>query len=699
MARPPSQELVEGFEDIFQQHFSEEVEEFARQYPEESTSLQINWGDLEQIEPGLASDLITHPSHVMEAAEEALRLYNFPFDVSLGGATIRVTNLSNTTPISDLDSERLNQFVSITGTVDKAYSTESVLQRAVFVCQRCGVETEVPQSMVPGSDFQKPNKCMGCERQGPFKIDPERSEYVDEQRFELRESPVGDKVGQDIDSIIVVSQRDIAGEAEPGDQITVVGKPVPTQPGDYTSASISDKYIQANSIQEAASLAEIELSEEDKRRIVELSERDDVLTRVKDSIAPRIYGQETLKEALALQLFGGVTKRLPDGDRIRGDIHALVVGDTGSAKTKLLESIAEIAPKALQTNGKRTTSAGLTASATRTSNGTSAWELEAGPVVLADQGQLTIDDLDKMHESDRAALREPMEEQTVTSSKGDVNAVLSARTSITAAANPKHGRFDQYEPIGEQVDLSPGLISRFDLIFVEADEPDTETDAEIASHVLQANYVGELHTQAANSEGDSASGAEIDEAAEPVSREIELPLLRKYIAFARRSCYPVLTDAAKDEITEFYTDIRSRGEDEDAAPVPVTARKLEALVRLAEASARLRLSDTVTEKDAMRAVSLTREALRDLGVDPEVGNFDADVVETGATETERDKVLILIGVIDELEEEYDKGAPVEQVVKRCESQGLSPDETERLIEKKKERGEMYMPAADYLRTI
>jgi replicative DNA helicase Mcm len=690
MVHTTNQELVDKFEEFYRQYYSDEVAELARQYPRDSKSLHLDWRDLYQMDPDLADDLLNHPDQLIEAAEEALRLYDLPVDVSLGMAHVRVTNLSESTSFSELDSGSLNKLVSLTGTVDTAYSSESVPIRAVFVCQRCGAQTEVPQGT---GDLQEPTKCVSCERQSSFDLDTKRTEYVDRQLFELRESPIGDKVGQDIESIMVIIEDDIAGEVEPGDQLTVVGTVRPTESDEYTSASIADKRIEGSSIQNADILEEISVTEDDEDRISDLAASDDVFEQVVESIAPAIYGNRDIKEALALQLFGGVPKDLPNGSRIRGNIHILVVGDPGLAKTRLLQSASNIAPKALKTNGKRTTSAGLTTAATRTSEGTSAWELKAGPVVLADHGHLAIDDLDKMHEEDRAALHEPMEEQTVTASKGDANEVLDARTSITAAANPKYGTFDQYESIGGQVDLDPGLISRFDLIFARSDNPDAEEDAKLASHLLESSEAGERRTRSQHTGEESVANFSDD-----IEPRIEIDLLRKYIAYARQNCFPTLTDEAKETLEEFYVEVRSHGEEEDA-PVPVSIRQLEALVRLAEASARVRLSDEVTTEDANRATELVSGALGDLGIDPEAGDFDADVVETGTSKTRRERIESVVDIVENIENEFEDGAPIKEVVSHAEEQGLSADHVKNQIEQLRDQGELYEPNPDHLRSI
>ncbi len=209
-------------------------------------------------------------------------------------------------------------------------------------------------------------------------------------------------------------------------------------------------------------------------------------------------------------------------------------------------------------------------------------------------------------------MHEALEQQKISVSKAGINATLKSRCSLLGAANPKYGRFDQYEPISEQIDLEPALISRFDLIFTVTDTPDEEKDRNLAEHIITTNYAGELTTQREEMNQLEVSQGEIDEMTEQVDPEIDAELLRKYIAYAKQNCHPRMTEEARNAIRDFYVDLRSKGTDEDAA-VPVTARKLEALVRLSEASARVRLSDTVEQSDAERVIEIVRSCLQDVG--------------------------------------------------------------------------------------
>jgi len=286
---------------------------------------------------------------------------------------------------------------------------------------------------------------------------------------------------------------------------------------------------------------------------------------------------------------------------------------------------------------------------------------------------------------------------SISISKAGINATLKSRCSLLGAANPKYGRFDQYEPIGEQIDLEPALISRFDLIFTVTDDPDEEKDRELADYILKTNYAGELHTHRQNNATPNFSQEEVETVTDEVDPTIDPELLRKYIAHSKRNCFPTMTEEAKAKIRQFYVDLRSKGQDEDA-PVPVTARKIEALIRLAEASARVRLSDTVEERDAERVIDIVRSCLQDIGVDPETGELDADVVETGTSKSQRDRIQNIKGIIGDIESEYDEGAPIDVVLERAEEVGIEESKAEHEIEKLKQKGEVYEPRTDHLRT-
>ncbi|PHQ44783.1 XRE family transcriptional regulator [Halorubrum sp. C3] len=1350
MAQAGTQDLTERFIQFYRNYYREEIGQLAQRYPNEQRSLYVSYDDLFQFDRDLAEDFLNKPEQMREYAEEALRLYDLPADVSLGRAHVRIEDLPESVDIRGIrvHDDHIGKLVSIQGIVRKATDVRPKVTEAAFECQRCGTMTYIPQS---DGGFQEPHECQGCERQGPFRVNFDQSEFVDSQKLRIQESPEGLRGGETPQSIDVDIVDDITGKVSPGDHVTCVGvlHIEQVEQGNEKSA-IFDLYMDGVSIAiEDEEFEDMDITEADKRDIIELSERDDIYEAMVGSIAPAIYGYEEEKLAMILQLFSGVTKHLPDGSRIRGDLHMLLIGDPGTGKSQMISYVENIAPRSVYTSGKGSSAAGLTAAAVRDDFGDGQqWSLEAGALVLADKGIAAVDELDKMdcvtgdalvsladgrveridelareaaedgeveelsngrrvrdvdldvwsmdedgnlversvsavHEydapseltrvttetgesltatadhpffvlddgervereaaaldagdwvyvpreiptkaadggavaasgeagpaagsgegegidadgvdaavasvlgylsgdgnvyydreegvygvrftnaddellddferaareafdaeptrppserrddgvetvrvtgkehadavldagmnlgrydgkcfptpvssgsraakaafvraladseghvdesagnvriasasrdllrgtrnlllqfgvssqlqhrerdagrdvyyltvtdadslaafrryvgftaarkaealdrvvdaadgdrtvldvvpeidgtlgrcreslrlhqsecgldavayhdfesgsanvslhraerilatfedrreraaedadaldettawetlselreryhvsqseladgtalsqqqisrewgeseavrgtvtqrlrelltgvaetdlealrefvrgdvkwrrvesvetvppestehrgevlrqrladviggpvetveerardlvdrarvgetrgelsaaldaygvsqsavasrldvtqatvsrwlsgtvetdrlgdvreavseevdavkeelrsvlariddgerprvydltvegthnfvanglvvhnsSDRSAMHEGLEQQKISVSKAGINATLKARCSLLGAANPKYGRFDQYEPIGEQIDLEPALISRFDLIFTVTDSPDPEHDSRLAKHIIKTNYAGELNTQREELASSEFTSEQVAAVTEEVAPEIDSELLRKYIAHAKRSCFPTMTDEAKDLIEEFYVDLRSKGADEDA-PVPVTARKLEAMVRLSEASARVRLSDTVEREDADRATDIIESCLKDIGVDPETGQFDADVVETGTSKSQRDRIKNIKGLIADIEEEYEEGAPVDEVLDRAGEIGMDPGKAEQEIEKLRTKGEVYEPKQGHLRT-
>ncbi|SFS39677.1 minichromosome maintenance protein MCM [Halostagnicola kamekurae] len=699
MAQAGNSELVDAFEQFFRNYCDNEVKQLAQQYPNEQRSLFIDWQDLYRYDPDLADDYLNQPEQLQRYAEEALRLYDLPIDVSLGQAHVRIRNLPDTESpeIRDIRAQNMNKLVQVRGIVRKATDVRPKIEEAAFECQLCGTLNRIPQST---GDFQEPHECQGCERQGPFQVNFDQSEFVDAQKLRIQESPEGLRGGETPQALDIHVEDDITGEVTPGDHVSAVGVLRLEQQGNQQEKSpIFDFYMEGVSVDiDEEQFEDMDITEEDKKEIVRLSTEDGIYEKMVASIAPSIYGYEQEKLAMMLQLFSGVTKQLPDGSRIRGDLHMLLIGDPGTGKSQMLGYIRNIAPRSVYTSGKGSSSAGLTAAAVRDDFGDGQqWTLEAGALVLADQGIAAVDELDKMRSEDRSAMHEALEQQKISVSKAGINATLKSRCSLLGAANPKYGRFDQYEPIAEQIDLEPALISRFDLIFTVTDNPDEEKDRNLAEHILTTNYAGELTTQQEEMTSLEVSTDEIEEMTDQVDPEIDAELLRKYIAYAKQNCHPRMTEEARETIRDFYVDLRLKGTDEDA-PIPVTARKLEALVRLAEASARIRLSDTVEASDAERVVEIVRSTLQDIGVDPETGEFDADIVEAGTTKSQRDRIKNIKQLISDIEAEYDDGAPMDIVLERADEIGMDQSKAEHEIDKLKQKGEVYEPSTDNLRT-
>ncbi|HLC65047.1 MAG TPA: LAGLIDADG family homing endonuclease [Candidatus Nanoarchaeia archaeon] len=266
---------------------------------------------------------------------------------------------------------------------------------------------------------------------------------------------------------------------------------------------------------------------------------------------------------------------------------------------------------------------------------------------------------------------------TVSISKANIQATLIARTTVLAAANPQYGRFDPFKMIADQINLPPTLINRFDLIFPIKDIPNKERDEKLTTHILS------LHQRP-----------------DSVKPLIESNILRKYIAYAKQKLKPELSDEAIEEIKAYYLKMRATGSEEGALPViPISARQLEALVRLSEASARARLSVKVLRQDAQCAVDLLHYSLNQVGLDPETGKIDIDRIATGVSASQRNNIFIIKDIISELEGKIGKTIPIDDVIQEARIKGISGEKVDEVIEKLKRSGDIFEPRKGFLQKI
>ncbi len=302
-----------------------------------------------------------------------------------------------------------------------------------------------------------------------------------------------------------------------------------------------------------------------------------------------------------------------------------------------------------------------TAAAVKDEFGDGRWTLEAGALVLADKGLACIDELDKMTEHDRSSLHEAMESQKISVAKAGINATLQSRCSLLAAANPKHSRFvlGGDERLSEQINLPASLLSRFDLIYLMTDVPRKQDDEKLARHILRTHRRGQV--RASKTENENVDREKILADTDDIRPIYDVDIIRKYVSYAKQNCSPVLSEKAIDMIQEEYIKIRSQGEGEDK-PVPITARQLEAYVRLAEASAKSRLSPIADEDDAKRAINLVRYYLDTMMVTGN-GTYDCDML-SEFSKKDRDTIKNILSVIEKEIMESEDGLSDEDIIKR-----------------------------------
>ncbi|RME55062.1 AAA family ATPase [Candidatus Woesearchaeota archaeon] len=664
---------VEKFQEFFEINY---VNDINKAISKGLRSINVDFFQLTKFDPDLAEVLLEEPEEVIKAAELAIeqfeikkplrvRFYNFPESQKIFIRNIR--------------SDHLNKFIAIEGIIRQASNVRPEVVSARFECPSCGNIITMQQNE---NKFREPSRCS-CGRRGKFRL--LSKDLVDAQRLVIEENAQSLEGGAEPKRLSVFLREDLVEprmekKTTPGKSVVVTGilKEVPIPARDGGISTRFDIVMNANSIDTIEEdFSDVEVNEDDEAMIKQLAKDKNIYEKLRNSIAPSIYGHDLIKDAIALQLFGGVRKTKVDGTIIRGDIHVLLVGDPGAGKSAMLTFVKNTAPKARYVAGRSASGAGITATVVK-DEFLRGWALEAGAIVLADKGVLVLDEMDKMSAEDTSALHEGMEQQTITIAKANIQATLRAQTTILAAANPKLGRFDPYAPLAQQIKLPPALINRFDLIFILRDLPDKEKDAKIAHHVL-------MHQ------------AKMGNVA-----EIEPELLRKYIAYVKQRVFPVLTEEASETIKDFYVNIRNsstNGDDPAIKPIPISARQLEAVVRLAEGSARIRLSDKVEKKDVLRAINLLKSCLMEIGVDPETGKIDIDRINTGITASERSKIVGVRDLIFKMDEAGKKLIAIDELYEEAAKRGIPEHKVDEAIAKLKSTGDIFEPKPNFIQKL
>ena len=551
----------------------------------------------------------------------------------------RIKNYPIKRSLRQINADRIEKMTSISGMVVRSSEVKPLAKELTYVCPDHHV-TQI--FLLKGMSVNVPVKCSNPKcTQNDLELKPESSRFIDFQIVRLQELPEDLPPGQLPHYIDVTIKQDLVDNARPGDRIILTGiVRIEQEPVVGVSRASSGLYrlrVDGNNIEfiggkgtkSSRRSEREEISPEAEKMIKLLSMDPNIDRRLVDSFAPHIKGHELIKEAILYLIVGSTQRVLDDGSKIRGDINIFLVGDPGTAKSEMLKFCTRIAPRGLYTSGRGSTAAGLTAAVVKDKSGI--FMLEAGAVVLGDQGLVCIDEFDKMKPEDRSALHEVMEQQSASISKGGIVATLNARTSILAAANPMYGKYDPFKNITENVNLPIPLLTRFDLIFVVRDIPSKERDKKIAEHIIN------LHSPTGM---DKRSLIDVD-------------ILTKYLTFAKK-IKPTLTTEAEGKILEYYLKMRNV-ESEDM--ITVTPRQLEGLIRIATARSRLLLKDQVDAEDAERAIFLIQSMLEDAGVDVNTGKVDLGVLQ-GKPRSEITKLQLFMDVLKSLEGEPKQ--PVEE---------------------------------------
>ncbi|HVA83048.1 MAG TPA: minichromosome maintenance protein MCM [Candidatus Aquilonibacter sp.] len=674
-------DLKNKFVEFYNAYYTDHINSMYISYPKKRSVL-IDIKDLQKFDSDLVTELLNKPDTIVPTANQALASMNPNSDAS-EPVYARFLGLDNEgLMIQDVGSQNIGKLLNLDSLVVKRSEITPKVNLGVFRCSFCN---SVVKILIEKDNV--PEICPQCRRRAMRQVN-EESEFINLQRIAVQDPLERLKGSTPTWQLEVWLADDLVNTIIPGDRVDITGilriRPRKTARGkdDKTLFTMFFDCISLKPKQKE--FADIDISDEEEQSINEMSKDPRIFEKIATSIAPSIYGHDQIKQSLALQLFGGTPdKKLIDGAPIRNDIHILLIGDPGSAKTRLLQAVTSLVPKGIYVSGKSTSGAGLTASAERDEFAEGGWTLKAGALVLGSGGEVSIDEFDKIGDEDKSSLLEALESQTISVAKAGIVARFQAKTSVLAAANPKFGRFDPNTYPAEQFDIPPALLSRFDLIFPIKDVLDEEQDRKIAKHILTQH------------EAAGASLADMKDYLQVEAPAISSDILRKYVAYAKKHVRPRLTPEATSRIEAYYLDLRKLGMKSGATPI--TPRQIEGLIRMAEASAKTRLSPIIDLKDAELAISLFEFMLRTLAVD-RGGRRDIDTILTGMPREKVTKINSIITIIKKLEGE-EGYAKLTRILEDAEKEGVDRASTTKYINELERIGDVYSPKPGILKIV
>jgi replicative DNA helicase Mcm len=571
--------------------------------------LLIDISELIEYDVKLYESFLQNPKLFLELVQNESDIYGFKDH----NPQISFLNWRENKDISNLRVSDIGSIVKLDGMVSKVTDPLALIISKKWYCPSCG--------SVIQTQGNAPTICS-CGRRNGFIEQSQELQDIKELILEELQERTGGKQPQKIRVRLTdkLTSKEISNIITPGSRVSIIGliDKIPLKA--KQDEEIYQYRIIAIDITSLDEGFDDTLTDEDLKEIEEIS-FDNPIEKLKDSLAPEIWGLDDLKKVLLLQMVGGVQKEMDDEKLTRYWTNVLVVGDPSCAKSQLGKNVNLRMPKSFFTSGDNSSSAGLVGAVVRDEL-LGNWSIEVGPLIKSSSSLLVVDEIDKFPKDQLKALHTPLESGFAQITKAGLDGRFPAETSLLALANPKHGVFEDNKSLVEQINLPPALLSRFDIIYIIKDEIDKESDDKIAEIIYHKKKK-------------KCSNLSI-----PVS------LFRKYITYAK-SIKPTLSEDGLGEIQEFYHDVRKKSisKNSNMSGMPIGTRHLQGLIRMAEASAKLRLSDKVEKEDFDLAKKLFYDSLVKIGMD-EGGVFDlARISNSGQTISKRKLMDILMDTI------------------------------------------------------